>query len=115
MMNREKELIKMSRKTRMMKEQILPTVIEHIATIGKRGSWFIEVNKVQYEGRPIQYDIRRWNPDHTHMGKGITLFEHEYEELKEVILKHDPVICPQCGRTFSRFEGVKECERVTDK
>ena len=33
MMNREKELIKMSRKTRMMKEQILPTVIEHIATI----------------------------------------------------------------------------------
>lgn len=110
MMNREKELIKMSRKTRMMKEQILPTVIEHIATIGKRGSWFIEVNKVQYEGRPVQYDIRRWNPDHTHMGKGITLFEHEYEELKEVILKHDAVICPQCGRTFSRFEGVKEYE-----
>ena len=80
LLERGKAKLKMN-KTRPMKEQVLPTIIKHFATIGKRGSWTIEVNKVQYEGREVQYDIRRWNPDHTHMGKGITLFEDEFKRL----------------------------------
>ena len=33
-----------------------------------------------------KYDIREWSPDHTRMGKGVTLSTEEYENLKKLMM-----------------------------
>lgn len=43
--------------------------------------WTKELNRVSFNGAPAKYDIRTWSPDHTKMGKGITL---TYEEMQAV-------------------------------
>lgn len=43
--------------------------------------WTKEVNKVSWNGGEPKYDIRTWSPDHTKMGKGITLTDEEYAAL----------------------------------
>ena len=35
--------------------------------------WTKELNMVSWNEREPKYDLREWNPDHTRMGKGITL------------------------------------------
>lgn len=61
--------------------QQLPKIIDHMGTLGKRGQWTIELNYVQWEDREPQFSINRWSPDHKKMGKGITLFDHEFAAL----------------------------------
>ena len=34
-----------------------------------------------FNGAPAKYDIRTWSPDHTKMGKGITLSNEEFQVL----------------------------------
>lgn len=43
--------------------------------------WTKEVNKVSWNDGEPKYDIRTWSPDHTKMGKGITLTDDEYQAL----------------------------------
>ena len=74
-------MINNTSETNEVRELKMPEILKHLGVIGQRGSWTIEANYVQYEDRPPQVDIRRWSPDHQRMGKGITLFEHEFEEL----------------------------------
>ena len=38
-----------------------------------------ELNRVSFNGAPAKYDIRTWSPDHTKMGKGITLTSEEFK------------------------------------
>ena len=45
--------------------------------------WTKELNMVSWNEREPKYDLREWNPDHTRMGKGITLTEEEVETLKK--------------------------------
>ena len=40
-----------------------------------------ELNRVSFNGAPAKYDIRTWSPDHTKMGKGITLSNEEFQVL----------------------------------
>ena len=40
----------------------------------------MEFNRVSLNEAPAKYDIRAWNPDHTKMGKEITLSE-EFQVL----------------------------------
>ena len=47
--------------------------------------WTKEINKVSWNEREPKYDLREWNPDHTRMGKGITLTEEEIEVLKKIL------------------------------
>lgn len=51
------------------------------------GGWNLEVNRVSWNGNEPKYDIRTWSPDHTKMGKGITLSEKELISLFEVLDK----------------------------
>lgn len=37
--------------------------------------WTMELNRVSFNEAPAKYDIRTWSPDHTKMGKKITLSE----------------------------------------
>lgn len=43
--------------------------------------WTKELNRVSFNGAPAKYDIRTWGPDHTKMGKGITLTNEEFQVL----------------------------------
>ena len=43
--------------------------------------WTKELNRVSFNGAPAKYDIRTWSPDHSKMGKGITLTNDEFEIL----------------------------------
>jgi len=41
----------------------------------------LKKNRVSFNGAPAKYDIRTWSPDHTKMGKGITLSNEEFQVL----------------------------------
>ena len=47
--------------------------------------WTKELNMVSWNERPAKYDLREWSPDHSRMGKGITLTEEDIESLKELL------------------------------
>ena len=61
-------------------------IVEEIGVLseGSKG-WKKELNRVSWnEGEP-KYDIRDWAPDHTKMGKGITLTDDEIKKLKDLL------------------------------
>ncbi|MGT2925957.1 YdbC family protein [Streptococcus cuniculipharyngis] len=43
--------------------------------------WTKELNRVSFNGAEPKYDIRSWSPDHSKMGKGITLSNDEFQTL----------------------------------
>lgn len=49
--------------------------------------WKREVNLVSWNGRDPKYDIRDWSPDHSKMGKGITLTAEEMKQLRDILDK----------------------------
>jgi hypothetical protein len=52
---------------------------------GSKG-WTRELNLISWNEREPKYDIREWAPDHTTMGKGVTLSNDEMSKLKDLIL-----------------------------
>lgn len=57
-------------------------IVRHIGVLldGSQG-WRTELNLVSWNKKPAKYDIRRWNADHSKMGKGVTLTKKELTEL----------------------------------
>lgn len=51
--------------------------------------WTKELNMVSWNEREPKYDLREWNPDHTRMGKGITLTEDEVNILRAILNGED--------------------------
>ena len=47
--------------------------------------WTKELNLISWNEREPKYDIREWNPDHSRMGKGVTLSTEEFEILRKLI------------------------------
>ena len=47
--------------------------------------WTKELNLISWNDREPKYDIREWNPDHSRMGKGVTLSAEEFENLRKLI------------------------------
>lgn len=47
--------------------------------------WTKELNMVSWNDREPKYDLREWNPDHTRMGKGITLTEEDINMLRAIL------------------------------
>ena len=52
--------------------------------------WAKELNLVSWDGDEPKFDIRKWSPDHSKMGKGISLSREEAEELKKLLTKWLP-------------------------
>lgn len=52
-------------------------IIETVAVLSRKGAWSLELNLVSWDDKPMKYDIRKWNEDHTRCSKGITLTESE--------------------------------------
>lgn len=66
-----------------------PMKFEIISQIGivstSKTGWQTEVNRVSWNDGIPKYDIRTWSPDHTKMGKGITLTDEELEKLSAIL------------------------------
>ena len=59
---------------------------QSIAPISKeKRGWVKELNLVAWNGNDPKYDIRAWSPDHTKVGKGVTLSREELINLKKVL------------------------------
>ena len=54
--------------------------------------WTKELNRVSFNGAPAKFDLRTWSPDHTKMGKGITLSNEEFKAVSYTHLTL-PTIC----------------------
>ena len=62
---------------------------EHLGVINTYTTgWKKELNIVQWNGGSQKYDIRDWDPEHEHMGKGVTLREEEAKKLVDFICRH---------------------------
>ena len=61
-------------------------ITERIGVLSENAKgWTKELNKVSWNERVPKYDLREWNPDHSRMGKGITLTDEEVETLKAIL------------------------------
>lgn len=49
--------------------------------------WTKELNRVSFNGAPAKFDLRTWSPDHTKMGKGITLSNEEFKVILDAFRK----------------------------
>lgn len=63
-------------------------IINQIGVISTSASgWNTELNRVSWNGAEPKYDLRSWSPDHSKMGKGITLSESELTVLADLLAK----------------------------
>lgn len=61
-------------------------IVKNLGVLSENAKgWTKEVNLVSWNDREPKYDIREWSPEHDRMGKGITLTDDEFLELKGII------------------------------
>lgn len=61
-------------------------ILKHIATISTSAKgWTMELNHISWNGAEPKLDLRDWSPDHTKMGKGVTLTEEQAKELLKAL------------------------------
>ena len=71
-----------------MATEIKFEITNHLATLSTSPKgWTKELNLVSWNEKEPKYDIRDWSPDHSKMGKGVTLSMDEIIELKKVLEK----------------------------
>ena len=62
-------------------------IINGLGIISTAGQWNKELNRISWNGREPEYDIRSWTEDHERMTKGITFSEQELRKLFFLIEK----------------------------
>lgn len=61
-------------------------IVENLGILSENAKgWTKELNKVSWNDREAKYDLREWNPDHTRMGKGVTLTDEEVDMLRRIL------------------------------
>jgi hypothetical protein len=62
-------------------------VTEEVGIIGNPtpSGWTTQLNLVSWNGKEPKLDIRSWNPDHSRMGKGISLSKEDATELANLL------------------------------
>lgn len=61
-------------------------ITQRIAVLSQSpNGWERQLNMVSWNGREPKYDIRDWAPDHSKMGKGISLSHDELAILKDLL------------------------------
>ena len=80
------ERVKKARRNSRMAKDFEFDIVEHIGVLAeKTKGWKREVNLISWGGAEPKIDIRDWSPDHSKMGKGISLSRDEIEKLKELL------------------------------
>lgn len=65
-------------------------ITEHIGVISENAKgWTKELNLVSWNEREPKYDIREWSPDHSRVGKGVTLTIDELAAIKDLLAELD--------------------------
>lgn len=63
-------------------------IVEKLLVLSENDKgWTKELNRVSFNGAEPKFDIRSWSPDHTKMGKGITLTNEEFQVLVQEFKK----------------------------
>ena len=61
-------------------------IVENLGSLGENArAWSKELNLISWNEKEPKYDIRDWAPDHSRMGKGVTLTADELAELKNLL------------------------------
>ena len=69
-----------------MKSEFSYEILEEIGVLSENTKgWRKELNLVSWNGNPAKFDLRDWAPNHEKMGKGVTLSNEEFENLKKLI------------------------------
>ena len=85
-MMKDTDRIRKARRNSRMAKDFEFEIVEHIGVLSeKTKGWKREINLISWSGAEPKIDIRDWSPDHSKMGKGITLTAEEIEKLKELI------------------------------
>ncbi len=65
-------------------------IVEHLGVLGENArGWSRELNLVSWNDREPKYDLRDWSPDHSKMGKGLTMTADELAALKDLLADLD--------------------------
>ena len=71
-------------------EDIRCEIVMQIGVLSQaRSGWTKELNLVSWDERPPKYDIRDWYPDHSQMGRGVTLSREELLGLRDLLNQWD--------------------------
>lgn len=61
-------------------------ITEHVGSLGETArGWTKELNLIRWNDREPKYDLRDWSPDHSRMGKGVTLTTDEIVALRDLL------------------------------
>lgn len=70
----------------MVSKEIRYEIIQHYGIIStSNAGWNKEINLIRWNERPAKIDIRDWSPDHSKMGKGITLTDEDAKKLIDIL------------------------------
>lgn len=65
-------------------------IVEELGVLSENAKgWRKELNMISWNGAAPKFDIREWAPEHSRMGKGVTMTLDEIKELKELLQKVD--------------------------
>jgi hypothetical protein len=62
-------------------------IVRQFGAVGSspKGGWTKELNLVSWNEREPKFDLREWAPDHSRMGKGVTLSRDEALALSSLL------------------------------
>jgi hypothetical protein len=65
-------------------------IVMQIGVLSQSSSgWTKELNLISWNDRPPKYDIRDWSPDHSQLGRGVTLSREELLALRDLLNSWD--------------------------
>jgi hypothetical protein len=65
-------------------------IVMQIGVISQsRSGWTKELNLISWNGNAPKYDIRDWSPDHSQLGRGVTLSREELLALRDLLNSWD--------------------------
>ena len=65
-------------------------IVKELGVLSQSPSgWTKELNLVSWNDRDPKYDIRDWAPEHTKMGKGVTISANEMILLRDILNEID--------------------------
>lgn len=65
-------------------------IVKELGVLSQSPSgWTKELNFVSWNDRDPKYDIRDWAPEHTKMGKGVTISADEMILLRDILNEID--------------------------
>lgn len=61
-------------------------IVEEIGILSESSKgWNKELNLISWNDREPKYDLRDWAPEHSKMGKGVTLSRNELLRLRDLL------------------------------